>query len=871
MITRLLMRLFLLNLLLAVVFPYAGQATHQRAAEITYRHISGLTYEITLISYTFTPSPANAFRDYLTIDWGDGTYSDIRRVTVTNLPDEITFNKYVGQHTFSGPSTYTIACEDPNRNGGILNIPNSINTPLFIYSELMISPFIGGYNNSPVLLIPPLDNGCVNQPFYHNPGAYDADGDSLSYRLVPCRGALGLEIPGYTYPAASKSLTLDPITGDLVWDSPQQQGEYNIAILIEEWRNGLKIGSILRDMQIIVVACNNNPPVIDSVFDTCVEAGKVLRFQVRAYDPDSNSLTLTGTGGPLILANSPATLDPNPATGTGHTQTLFRWNTVCDHVQRRPYQMFFKAKDNASPVSLVSIKSMNILVIGPAPENLTATPIGNTIMLNWDDYRCPNAIGYQIYRKADSSGFIPGYCETGVPGYLGYSKISEFPGISKTSFLDDNNGAGLMRGLKYCYMVVAYYSDKAESYASNEACAALNKDVAVITNVSIKTTSENTGSIYIAWSRPTEIDTIQAPGPYKYVVARSRSDLPAQYVLIDSLTSLNDTIITDTLLNTQSFEFNYRIDLYNITPGNRFLIGSSQVASSMFLTAIPTDQMVKLSWTNSVPWSNTSFVIFRKDPGNTGFDSVGMSLVPSYNDQGLVNGLQYCYKIKSVGKYSASGFVDPIINYSQETCAVPLDNIPPCPPLLSISSFCKEYTNLLAWTFPADTCPTDIAIFYIYFTPGQGEPILYDSILNPFDTVYYHKQINTIVGCYGVVAADSVGNRSLMSNIICIDIADGLECRYSLPNIFTPNGDSYNDYFRPIYNFSVEEVSMKIFDRWGKEVFETSDPEINWDGKDKTTNQPCSDGTYFYVCDLFEITLAGRVKRNLHGSLTILR
>jgi gliding motility-associated-like protein len=64
---------------------------------------------------------------------------------------------------------------------------------------------------------------------------------------------------------------------------------------------------------------------------------------------------------------------------------------------------------------------------------------------------------------------------------------------------------------------------------------------------------------------------------------------------------------------------------------------------------------------------------------------------------------------------------------------------------------------------------------------------------------------------------------------------------------------------------------MKIFDRWGKEVFETSDPEINWDGKDKTTNQPCSDGTYFYVCDLFEITLAGRVKRNLHGSLTILR
>lgn len=865
------MRLFLLNLLLLVVCPFMSYATHQRAAEITYRYLSGLTYEITLISYTFTPSPANAFRDNLTINWGDGTFSEIRRIEVIYLPDEITYNKYLGQHTFPGPSTYTISCEDPNRNGGILNIPNSINTPLFIVSELMISPFIGGYNNSPVLLIPPVDNGCVNQPFYHNPGAYDADGDSLSYRLVPCRGAMGQVIPGYTYPAASKSLTLDPVTGDLIWDSPEQQGEYNIAILIEEWRNGLKIGSVLRDMQIIVVACNNHPPVIDSVYDTCVEAGKILRFPVKAYDPDSNNVILTGTGGPLIMTNSPATLDPNPATGQGHTQALFRWNTVCDHIQKRPYQMFFKAKDDASPVSLVSMKTINILVIGPAPQNLMAYPVGNAITLNWDNYSCANAIGYLIYRKADSSGYVPGYCQTGVPGYLGYTKINELTDISKTTYLDDNKGAGLMRGLKYCYMVVAYYPDKAESYASNEACATLKKDVAVITNTSINATSENNGSIYIAWSKPTEIDPVHAPGPYKYIVARSRSDSPEQFVLVDSLNNLNDTILTDTLLNTQSFGFNYRIDLYNVTPGNRFLIGFSQVASSIFLSAVPTDKMVKLSWTFSVPWANYLFVIFRKEPGATVFDSVGISNAQGYRDIGLVNGLQYCYKVKSIGKYSASGFVDPIINFSQETCAIPVDNIPPCPPLLTVTTVCEELTNILTWTKPADSCPDDIARYYIYFTPNQGEPVLYDSILNPLDSVYFHKQFNTIVGCYGISAVDSAGNRSAISNIICVDISAGLECSYALPNIFTPNGDTYNDYFRPIHNFSVDEVNMKIVDRWGKQVFETNDPAINWDGKDKTTNQPCSDGTYFYVCDIFEITLTGKVKRNLHGSLTILR
>ncbi|MFH1936689.1 MAG: gliding motility-associated C-terminal domain-containing protein, partial [Bacteroidota bacterium] len=274
---------FLILFVSLLTYPVSLIATHQRAAEITYRHLASLTYEITLISYTYTPSPANAYRDYLTIHWGDGTASEIPRVEIKYLPNEISYNRYVGVHTFAGPATYTISCEDPNRNGGILNIPNSINIPLFIYSELVISPFIGGYNNSPVLLLPPIDNACVNQPFLHNPGAYDADGDSISFRLVTCLGAMGLPILGYSLPPATDSLVLDPVTGNLYWVTPPQQGEYNIAILIEEWRNGTKIGSVLRDMQIIVIACNNQPPVIEPLQDTCVEAGHTLTFPVTAF------------------------------------------------------------------------------------------------------------------------------------------------------------------------------------------------------------------------------------------------------------------------------------------------------------------------------------------------------------------------------------------------------------------------------------------------------------------------------------------------------------------------------------------------------------------------------------------------------------
>lgn len=867
---RRILPLILKVLLPLLLVPARLSATHQRAAEITFTHVQDLTYEITLISYTFTPSPANAYRDYLTINWGDGTSSEIPRVEVVYLPNDITFNRYVGRHDFPGPARYTISCEDPNRNGGVINIPNSINTPMFIYSELTISPFLGGYDNSPVLLVPPVDNGCVNQVFYHNPGAYDPDGDSLSYRLIECRGAQGLIIPGYTYPEASHSLTLDPVTGDLTWDSPVQQGEYNIAILIEEWRNGIKIGSVLRDMQIIVVACNNHPPVIETVLDTCVEAGKVLRFPVRAYDPDSNNITLTAMGGPFILANNPAEIDPDPATGHGHTQTLFRWNTVCGHIRLRPYQVIFKAKDDAQPVNLVSLLSANILVIGPAPENLLAVPAGNTIRLTWDPYTCPNATGFSIYRKTDSTGYVPGYCETGVPPGLGYVRIAVLNDSSATSFTDDNRGAGLMRGLKYCYLIVANFADGAESYASNEACATLKKDVPVITNASIEQTSETAGQAYVAWSKPNEIDTVQIPGPYKYIVNRARSDLPAQFAAIDSMASLDDTILTDHLLNTLHYSYLYRIDLYNDTPGNRFLVGSSQVASTMFLKASPTDEKVWLSWSNDVPWINRKFTIYRRDPGGTTFDSVGQSPVPAYADRGLINGETYCYKVKSTGNYSAGGFVDPIINFSQETCVVPVDNVPPCPPLLTVRTICEEAANLLTWTKPADTCPGDIAKYYIYFTQVRGTPALIDSILKPGDTSYLHRPPGGIAGCYAVSAADSVGNLSDTGNVVCIAHTD---CPlYELPNIITPNGDGSNDYFMPFPGYtSVAGVKMKIFDRWGRLVFETGDPAIMWDGRDRTTNQPCSDGTYFYVCDVTEITLDGPAVRNLHGSLTILR
>ncbi len=70
---------------------------------------------------------------------------------------------------------------------------------------------------------------------------------------------------------------------------------------------------------------------------------------------------------------------------------------------------------------------------------------------------------------------------------------------------------------------------------------------------------------------------------------------------------------------------------------------------------------------------------------------------------------------------------------------------------------------------------------------------------------------------------------------------------------------------------TVESISLVVFNRWGNTVFETTNPEIEWDGKNQENGEDCADGTYFYVCDVFIKTFDGQIKQMLKGSVNIIR
>ncbi len=853
----------------ALIAAQIASATHNRAGEIIVCHIGGansLLYEVTIITHTKISAPAD--RPELVLDWGDGTIDTIARTNIEDLPaQDVRRNTYVATHTYAGPGTFTLQFDDQNRNGGVINVPNSIAQSFCVQTTLSILPTTGN-NCSARFANSPIQDACLNQTWVHNPAAYDLDGDSLSYEQAICLGINCEPIPGYQFPGPNYSI--DPLNGTITWNAPNQLGEYNIAFIVREWRRNefgvvVNVGSVMRDMQITVLPCSNQPPIVADIPDTCVEAGTLLNFTVQASDPNtSQNVTLNALGQPFIMPNSPATfLSPtanNPVNG------IFNWNTNCSHVRLQPYQVVFSALDNGEPVALQNYSTMNITVVAPAPQNPVATAVGSQIELSWEQSVCSNAIGYHIYRRSGFYGFDPDHCETGVPGYTGYSFLAEVNGVGNTSFIDEND---LVFGNEYCYMVIAVFADGAESYASIEFCSMLDRQVPVITNVSVEVTDPSEGVDTIRWSNAYDLDTLLRPGPYKFLLYRGTGFNNADQLIWESSThpfiAHPDTQFIDTFLNTEQEAHVYRVVLLGANGTDT--IGSSNVASSVFISADPNDEQVTISWEHNTPWINYEYEVYRETAPDV-WTLVGTSTTESFVDTGLVNGQEYCYYVISYGEYSDTTIVSPLINYSQEVCGVPVDLTPPCVPIVSIDNDCERPLNTLTWTNPNNACEgTDDTFSYnIYFTPElNGEMELIATIDVISDTIFTHTDGASVAGCYSVTAIDSVGNESAFSEMVCGDNCP----EYELPNIFTPNGDRNNDLFGPFPYRGVKEIDIEIFNRWGQVVFKTTDPDIDWGGTLLETAGRVPDGVYYYVCTVIFHRLEGPEPVVLQGYVHI--
>lgn len=505
--------------ILFTLFSLQSSATHLKSAEITYKRVSAST-----LTYRFTVSAIRDVSGQVPVglgvfDFGDGNIIDNPREKFdsreTNESGDLIVSSFLitnfGNYelvTFEMVYTYssavpriTVSYQEENRNEGILNLGNSVNTSFYVESELTSDP-IFGINNSPELFILPLDEGITGEVFTHNPGAFDPDGDSLSYSLIAPQQEKGVEVAGYLTPNSPQfyddfargntdrngvpTLEIDPQTGTITWDAPGQAGEYTIAILIEEWRRiegvRFKIGSVVRDMQITIRDSGISRPDLVSPVDKCLIPGDAFDETLNASSASGAEVTLSIFGNTADIDNPPTIGDP--VFNNGETSVSFLWETNRQHIRTVPWQFIARASELNQDNNLIStFQNWKIAVKDEAPTGLQAdTSLTATIDLQWDAYTLDGSDEIQIWRRENSISDLVDSCFFSPDSY-GYELVQTVD-ATETFFRDDNNGNGLLAGTSHCYRITATHSDLPGvfSYFSKEACDTLGGTRPVITS-----------------------------------------------------------------------------------------------------------------------------------------------------------------------------------------------------------------------------------------------------------------------------------------------------------------------------------------------------------------------------------------------------
>lgn len=362
-------------------------ATHNKGGEITYHYLSGFTYEIKITTYTHT-SGASLMADRPVLDavsFGDDSINSFTRISYVDLsgdpndPTNIRVNTYIHSHTYPGEGHYTISMSDPNRNEGILNIPNSVNVPFSIQTDIAVyDPLIHCVNNSVIPSPTPIFLSSPLTPYIHNVAAFDPDHDSLSFELVPCNSGLNLPISGYSFPSG---ITINALSGEIKWDQNAIQGTYNIAVKITEWRQQIKVGSVVRDYEIIVSAINstyhfgntNSIPVdLDGNYALFVQPGDPIDLSFYFEDTIPSYVSLRALE-ETFNSNAP-TITIDTSSVLHRALVTFHWIPDASQSRNNPYIFVFRGKTDGGFYPVEADLSLMIFVNGTHTDSCPPFP-----------------------------------------------------------------------------------------------------------------------------------------------------------------------------------------------------------------------------------------------------------------------------------------------------------------------------------------------------------------------------------------------------------------------------------------------------------------------------------------------------------------
>lgn len=369
-------------------------ATHMMGGQITVQHVSGMDYLVKYTAYRDTtgiPIAQQAMLNFVDSSTSATftVFIPYDTVVVSLIPG---VQEYVYQDTITFPNTgsWYVSYEECCRNWAILNMTAPGSETHHFYSRVAID----SSNSTPVFLNPPIVVAQENVPFYYNPLPFDADGDSIAWSLDIPLSMSGLPVAGYSLPPSDSLVpfNMDPLTGEITF-LPNTLGNFQVSVRVKEYRNGVQIGEISRDMQLIVVPSGNRPVVVTvnanqppfNAKSYDLTPGTGFSMSLSIVDLDGQQLRIQGSGEPFLLSGNPASLTVTPSTQGAATATI-QWTPLPSQVRSQPYVLGVRVSEDFFPyvfqsdvtvslrvgftsTGLLEVQLENPISVSPNPNN----------------------------------------------------------------------------------------------------------------------------------------------------------------------------------------------------------------------------------------------------------------------------------------------------------------------------------------------------------------------------------------------------------------------------------------------------------------------------------------------------------------------
>ena len=395
------LQVILAGILLSIFLVNNALATHIYGGDLTYSWVSGNTYNIKLTLYgdcagqsyprLRTSDPKikilNNTRTidsiYLLLDTNSIVeVTPVCKAEANNttckggtVPGIVKY-EYSGKYTLRSTSTkwrFIFNGEMGGSNAGRSNAITNLSVPGTIFLESVLNN-TNGNNTSPDFTSVPTPFFCVNQNQEYNQGAVDKDADSLYFSLTPALNDNGVAMAYVSGYSATKPLSI--VAGSFKFDNNNGQmtftpniGQSSVVVnKIDEYRNGVFIGSSMREMSFIVFNnCNNSAPSFQINKDSVTGAGvdgttlyschgtRAISFALEPTDKNGDDITITATNLP---DNAAFDISGN---GGKKPKATFYWNT--EILPKGTYTFYVNMKDNGCPLSSNQTQAVTVSIV----------------------------------------------------------------------------------------------------------------------------------------------------------------------------------------------------------------------------------------------------------------------------------------------------------------------------------------------------------------------------------------------------------------------------------------------------------------------------------------------------------------------------